>query len=588
VVTLTIDGEQVCIDEGSTILEAARKININIPHLCYFKELSPIGSCGLCIVEIEGERSNTRSCTREVAEGMKITTNSPNLRSLRKMLIELLLANHPSDCQTCERNQNCELLDLATELDVKEIRFDRKIKNLPLDETSPSIIRTPDKCILCGRCIRVCSEVQSVNAIDFARRGAELEVSTVMNKGLGNVECVNCGQCIHVCPVAAIKERSSIDDVWAAIFNPNKHVIVQEAPAVRVALGEELGLPVGSLVTGKMHAALRKIGFDAIFDTNFSADLTILEEGNELIRRVQSSGTLPMFTSCCPGWIKFVEHFYSDLIPHISTCKSPQQMFGALAKTYYAKKAGIDPASIVSVSIMPCTAKKYEAQRPEMNSSGYRDVDYVLTTRELSRMIKAAGIDFVNLSEETADPLMGSYTGAATIFGTTGGVMEAALRSAYKLISGKELDNIDILPVRGMQGVKEAVVPVAGLELKVAVVHGLANARKILDELREGKSTYHFIEVMACPGGCVGGGGQPLTFDLKLRDRRAQGLYKEDKGLSLRRSHENPEVLALYQNYLVEPLGKNSHHLLHTHYTPRESFTDLPEFVTANLDAKEK
>lgn len=567
--TITIDGEQVTIREGATIIEAAEAINLKIPHLCYFKGLSPDGSCGICIVEIEGERGVSRSCVRQVEDGMKIHSNTHKLRSTRKVLVELLMSNHPQGCFTCERNQNCELLDLSSELGIKEVRFDTNVSFETIDNSSPSIIRDPNKCVLCGRCVRVCNEIQSVGVIDLVCRGPELRVSTFLEKGLGNVECVNCGQCIHVCPVAAIKEKSSINEVWAAIDDPDKVVVVQEAPAVRVALGEELGLPIGTLVTGKMHAALNKLGFDVVFDTNFSADLTIMEEGTELVNRVKNSGTLPMFTSCCPGWIKFVEHFYPELIPHLSTCKSPQQMFGALAKTYYPEQAGIDPAKIVSVSIMPCTAKKFEAQRPEMHSSGFRDVDYVLTTREIARMIREAGIDFAALKDEPAEKLMGAYTGAGTIFGATGGVMEAALRTAYKVITGKELLNIDILPVRGLKGIRTASIDVGDLPIKVAVAHGLANARQLLEEVKSGKSPYHFIEVMACPGGCVGGGGQPLGFDLAVRSQRGCGLYTEDKSLPFRKSHENSSVKKLYKDYLVEPLGEKSHHLLHTEYTPR-------------------
>jgi NADH-quinone oxidoreductase subunit G len=486
------------------------------------------------------------------------------------MIIELLLANHPSDCFTCERNQICELLKLAFELGVKEVRFDGEKPAYELDETSPAITRDPNKCILCGRCVRVCHEVQTVSVIGFINRGSETMVSTFMGNGLGNVECTNCGQCIHVCPVGAIKERSAVDEVWAALADPEKHVVVQEAPAIRAALGEDLGLPAGTLVAGRMHAALRRLGFDAVFDTNFTADLTIMEEGSELVKRITEGGVLPQITSCSPGWIKFAEHFYPDLIPNISTCKSPQQMFGPLAKTYYSQKAGVDPRKIVSVSIMPCTAKKFEAQRPEMTDSGFRDVDYVLTTRELARMIKEAGIDFASLPDEPAEELMGLYSGAGTIFGATGGVMEAALRTAYKLVTGKELEKLDIEPVRGLDGLKTATVDVDGLEVKVAVAHGLGNARKVLDEVRAGKSPYHFIEIMACPGGCVGGGGQPISFDLALRGVRGQTLYDEDRELPYRRSHDNPSIKKVYEDYLKEPLGEKSHHLLHTEYTERE------------------
>jgi NADH-quinone oxidoreductase subunit G len=568
-IELTIDNKLVKVNEDITIMEAAKQVNIDIPHLCNFKGLSPDGSCGICIVEIEGERGVARSCIRQVQKSMKIHTNTPKLRATRKVLIELVMANHPQDCFACERNQNCELLDLTSELGIKDIRFESSKHDLKLDTSSPSIVRDPGKCVLCGRCIRMCNEIQSVGVIDYARRGPELKVTTFLDKGLGNVECINCGQCIHVCPVAAIKEQTSIKEVWKAIEDPDKIVVVQEAPSVRAALGEELGLPIGTLVTGKMHAALKKLGFDYVFDTNFAADLTIMEEGSELIKRVKEGGVLPMFTSCCPGWVKFMEHFYPDLLPHLSTCKSPQQMFGALSKTYFAQEAKIAPSRIVSVSIMPCTAKKFECQRPEMNSSGFKDVDYVLTTREIARMIKEAGIDFASLQDDPALELMGQYTGAGTIFGATGGVMEAALRTAYKLITGNELENIDIQPVRGIKGIKAATVDAGGLAIKVAVAHGLGNARTLLEEVRSGKSTYHFIEVMACPGGCVGGGGQPIGFDLSVRETRGCALYAEDKELTYRKSHQNPAIQKIYKDYLLEPLGEKSHHLLHTKYTDR-------------------
>ena len=569
-VTLTINGEQVTVPEGTSIMDAAKQLYINIPHLCYLEGLEPYGACRLCAVEVKGEPRLVPSCMRAVSEGMKVHTNTARVRSARRMIIELLLANHPTDCFTCERNQICELLKLAFELGVKEVRFDGEKPSYELDETSPAIIRDPNKCILCGRCVRVCHEVQTASVLGLVNRGEETIVSTFMENGLGYVGCTDCGQCILVCPVGAIKERSAVDEVWAALADSEKHVVVQEAPAIRATLGEEFGLPPGALVAGKMHAVLRRLGFDTVFDTNFSADLTIMEEASELVRRVKENGVLPQITSCCPGWIKFMEDFYRDLIPNVSTCKSPQQMFGSLAKTYYAEKAGIDPAKIVSVSIMPCTAKKFEAQRPEMTDSGFRDVDYVLTTRELARMIKEAGIDFAALPDEPADELMGLYSGAGTIFGVTGGVMEAALRTAYKLVTGKELENIDIEPVRGLDGIKTATVNVDGLEVKVALAHGLGNARKILDEVRAGKSPYHFIEIMACPGGCVGGGGQPISFDLALKGTRGKVLYNEDKALPYRRSHDNPSIKKVYEDYLKEPLGEKSHHLLHTKYTKRE------------------
>ncbi len=483
-----------------------------------------------------------------------------------------MLSSHPTDCFTCERNQNCELLKLANELRVTDITMDKELPCFHLDDTSPGIVRDPNKCILCGRCIRVCREVQTVQAIDLINRGDTTTVGTALNNGLGNSVCVNCGQCIHVCPVGAIKEKSSIEYVWDAINDPKKHVVVQEAPAIRASLGEDLGLPAGTLVAGKMHAALRRMGFDKVFDTNFSADLTIMEEASELVGRITGKikKPIPQLTSCSPGWIKFIEHFYPDLLDNISTCKSPQQMFGALSKTYYPKIAKIDPSTIVSVSIMPCTAKKFEAERQEMNDSGYQDVDYVLTTRELSRMILESGIDFGNLPDEPAEELMGAYSGAATIFGTTGGVMEAAVRTAYKMVTGKEMKNLDIFPLRGIEGVKTASVDFDGLEVKVAVAHGLGNARILLDAIQKGKSPYHFIEIMACPGGCVGGGGQPYGYDMVRRQIRGKTLYKEDRHLPIRVSHDNPAVQDLYKNFLGEPLGHKSHKLLHTTYKKRK------------------
>ncbi|MBN2240686.1 MAG: iron hydrogenase small subunit [Dehalococcoidales bacterium] len=570
-VELTIDGKTVQVPEGTTILEAARQASVNIPHLCYVENVSPDGACGLCVVSVEGERSFTRSCAREATNGMVVHTNNPELRNIRRTIIELLMARHTKGCFSCERNQDCELLQYGFEFGVDQNKYEWTEPQYEIDDTSPAIIRDPNKCIRCGRCTRVCNEIQTVGAIDFVNRGMDSIVTTFMDCGLGNSVCINCGQCIHVCPVGAIKENSSIAEVWKAIGDPTKHVVVQEAPAVRVALGEDLGLEPGTLVGGKMYAALKRMGFDAVFDTNFTADLTIMEEGSELVRRIKEGDILPQFTSCCPGWVKFAEQFYPDLLPNISSCKSPQQMFGALVKTYYAEVAKIDPASIVSVSVMPCTAKKFECLRPEMNDSGYQDVDYVLTTRELSRMIREAGIDFKTIHEEKADSLMAAYTGAATIFGATGGVMEAAVRTAYKVITGDELEDIDIMPLRGMEGIKTATVKIGDLDVNVAVAHGLGNARHLLDEVRAGKSPYHFIEIMACPGGCVGGGGQPHGFDMKVRTQRLEGLYDEDAHVArYRKSHENPAVIRIYQNFLGEPLGEKSHHLLHTRYYERE------------------
>lgn len=591
--TLYIDGIEVKVPEGVTILEAAKKVSVEIPTLCYYKDLTPTGNCGICVVEVEGVGTLKRACCTPATDKMKIHTNTKQVLDARKTVMELILSNHPNDCLQCYRNQNCELQTMAEKLGVTELPFKRFDRDMPLDDKG-FIIRDPNKCILCGRCIQACQNIQTVYAIDFINRGYDTKMSTFMDMPLNDSTCTNCGQCVAVCPVGALYEKSAIDEVWAAINDPTKHVVVQEAPAVRVAIGEEFGMAEGTVSSGRMHTALRRMGFDKVFDTNFTADLTIMEEGTEVIGKVIKALTtgeigknLPVITSCSPGWIKFMETFFADLREHISTAKSPQQMFGPLAKTYYAEKEKIDPKNIVSVSIMPCTAKKYEAARPEMNSSGYQDVDHVLTTREFAKMIRQSGIDFKNLPEEEADELMGFYTGAATIFGATGGVMEAALRTVWFVLSGKEMDNYDIKLVRGMDGVKEGVVEVPLTEanakalnmkvlpVKVAVAHGLSNARKLLTKVatqlkEKGASEYHFIEIMACPGGCVGGGGQPYACEYAARARRADGLYKEDKEmLKVRASHNNPMVQKIYKDFLGEPNSHKAHKLLHTKYVDR-------------------
>ncbi|MEO0288850.1 MAG: NADH-dependent [FeFe] hydrogenase, group A6 [candidate division WOR-3 bacterium] len=585
--TVFIDGIEVKVPEGTTILDAAKKINVDIPTLCYYKDLTPTGNCGICVVEVENTPTLKRACCTPVADKMKIKTNTKQVIDARKTVLELILSNHPNDCLECFRNQSCELQAMAEKLGVYELPFKRFDRDMPLDDKGV-IIRDPNKCILCGRCIQVCQNIQTVFAIDFINRGYETKMAPFMDMPLSDSVCTNCGQCVVVCPVGALYEKSSIDDVWAAINDPTKHVVVQEAPAVRVAIGEEFGFKEGEVTAGKMHAVLRRMGFDRVFDTNFTADLTIMEEGTEVVHKIYEAFEtgnfgkhLPVITSCSPGWIKFMETFFADLREHISSAKSPQQMFGALAKTYYAKMENIDPKDIVSVSIMPCTAKKYEAARPEMNASGFRDVDYVLTTREFAKMIRQSGIDFKNLPDEPADELMGFYTGAATIFGATGGVMEAAIRTAYFVLSGEEMKDYDIKIVRGMEGIKEGVleVPVKKLgkkvPLKVAVAHGLGNARKLLtkvaQQLKEkGESEYHFIEIMACPGGCVGGGGQPYACEYAARARRAEGLYKEDKEmLQFRASHQNPMVQKAYKEFLGEPYSHLAHKLLHTKYVDR-------------------
>lgn len=582
-VNIKINGGEYQAPQNVTILEACKRAGFKVPTLCYMEDVSKNASCAVCVVEVKGAKSLLRSCTACVYEGIEIVTNSPRIRDARKTSVELILANHPNDCLSCLRNQNCELQSLAADLGVRGDKYVRTKKVEKLDTTSPSLSRDPNKCILCGRCIAVCQNVQTVSAIGLSGRGIKTKISTYMEKGLGNVACTYCGQCALVCPTGAIVERDDTDLVFEEISDPEKFVVVQTAPAIRVGIGEAMGMDPGSLVTGQMVAGLRRLGFNKIFDTQFTADLTIMEEGHELISRIKNNGPLPMVTSCSPGWIKFAEHFFPKSLKHLSTCKSPQQMFGSVAKTYYAAKLGIDPRKMVVVSVMPCTAKKYEAKRPEMTDAfeywkdkkgwsqedAFYDVDYVLTTRELARMFKETGIRFSSLPVEEFDNPLGESTGAAVIFGATGGVMEAALRTAYEVVTGNPLANINFTAVRGMEGIKEAEVDMNGLKVKVAVAHTLKNARTLLDQIEKGESPYAFIEVMTCPGGCLGGGGQPIPTTWETRKMRAESIYKEDANKPLRKSHENPHIATLYSEFLKAPLGDMSHHLLHTHYKER-------------------
>ncbi|HHV17148.1 MAG TPA: 4Fe-4S binding protein [Gelria sp.] len=565
-VNLTIDGIKVSVPEGSTILQAAREVGVKIPTLCHHPDQAVKANCRVCVCEVEGNRLLAAACAQPVMEGMVVKTRTPKVIEARKTILELILANHPQDCLNCIRNGNCELQDLANEYFIRDNPFTLKVRGLQKDYSTPSIFRDPDKCVLCRRCVEACTVVQSVNALGLENRGVLSMVVPTMGGDLIDSACVMCGQCIHACPVGAIGEVEEIDKLLAAIADPDKVVVTQIAPAVRVAIGEEVGMKTGDMPMDVFVAGLRQVGFDYVLHTNFTADLTILEEGNELLQRLKEGGTLPMFTSCSPGWINFCETFYPDLLDNLSTCKSPQQMFGPLAKTYWADKMGIDPAKIYSVSIMPCTAKKFEAARPEMNASGYRDVDLVLTTREVGRLFRMSGIDFDKLAGSNFDSWMGAYTGAAVIFGASGGVMEAALRTVYEVVTGNTLEDVNFEVTRGITGIKEAEVDLDGTVVKVAIANGLSNARQLMDQVRAGESPYHFIEIMACPGGCIGGGGQPITKANAKRVERIDSIYVEDEKCAIRKSHENPEVKTLYDEFLLEPLGHKSHELLHTHY----------------------
>jgi len=574
-----INGHSVTVAEGTTILEAAEKVQVKIPTLCKHPDLPPTASCGICIVKAKGNNKMLRACCTPIAEGMDIITHDTEIVNVRRSVIELILSKHPNECLTCGRNGNCELQTLAEDFGIRRESYQECVSTISSDTSTGSIVLDPRKCVLCGRCVNVCQNIQDVWALSFVERGIETRISPAGDISLSESPCVRCGQCSAHCPTGAIVENDETQKVWQNIQNPDNYCVVQIAPAVRVAVGEAFGMKPGTNLTKKIYAALKRMGFKAVFDTNFSADVTIVEEATEFVTRFTTApGSLPLITSCCPAWVDFMEKYHSDLKDNFSTCKSPQAMLGALAKTYFAEKNNIDPKKLFMVSIMPCTAKKYELSRSaEMFASGTQDVDVALTTRELARMIKQAGIDFKNLPDEEPDHLLGDYTGAATIFGVTGGVMEAALRTAYEYVTGGKLKNIEVQDVRGLAGVKEGVVDVGGHKVKVAVAHGLKNVEYVLSKIRTAKKEgtelpYHFVEVMACPGGCVGGGGQPYGVTDELRKARTEGLYCDDRDQVIRYSHENPYVKKLYEEFLGKANGEKSHHLLHTNYVARPEY----------------
>lgn len=576
-VTLTIDGQTVKAKQGTTILQAARQAGIDIPTLCFLKEINEVGDCRMCIVEIEGRRGFATSCIQKVEEGMVVHTNTPSVLEARRTVLDLIISNHKVECLTCVRSGNCELQDLAKKFNITKVEFEGQRKEYEIDDKSPSIVRDANKCILCRRCIATCKKVQNIGAIDCINRGFDSCVSTVAGLSLNDVNCTFCGQCIEACPTGALREKESIDELWSKLKDPDTYVLVQTAPAVRVGLGEEFNMPIGTNVAGKMVTALKRLGFNKVFDTNTGADLTIMEEAAEFVERFKANDNLPMLTSCCPAWVKFIESYYPELLPHLSSCKSPHQMFGAILKTYYAEKEGIDPKKIYTVSVMPCIAKKFERTREEMKEDELYDVDNVITTRELARMIKQANIEFTGLEDSEFDDPMGEATGAGAIFGTSGGVMEAALRTAQDTLTGESLEKIDFEQVRGGDGIKRATVNIAGKDIKVVAASGLANARTILEEIKSGKADYQFIEIMACPGGCVMGGGQPIKSskvqsEVDVRKLRANAIYTIDEKSTIRKCHESPVMKKLYDEYLEKPGSHVAHKLLHTQYSKRQKY----------------
>ena len=576
-VNLTIDNQKITVPKGTTILNAAKKAGIDIPTLCFLKDINEVGDCRMCIVEVEGRRGFATSCIQTVEEGMVVHTHTPNVLEARHVILDLIISNHAKDCLTCTRSGNCELQALATKFNVLNIEFEGERTEHKIDDLSPSIVRDFNKCILCRRCVAACKNVQKIGAIDCINRGFESCISTVGDHSLNDVNCTFCGQCIEACPTGALHEKETINDVWVKLKDPETTVIVQTAPAVRVALGEEFGMPIGTNVVGKMVTALKRLGFDRVFDTNTGADLTIMEEANEFIERFTKNDNLPMITSCSPGWVKYIEMNYPELLPHLSSCKSPHEMFGAILKTYYANREGLDPEKIYVVSVMPCIAKKFERQRPEMMEDNLYDVDNVITTRELARMIKQANIEFEKLEDSNFDSPMGEASGAGAIFGTTGGVMEAALRTAQDTLTGKDLPKIDFEQVRGGDGIKRATINIAGKDINVVAASGLANAKTILEEIKSGKANYQFVEIMACPGGCIMGGGQPIKSskvraEVDVRKLRADALYTIDERSIVRKSHENPVMKKLYKDFLEKPGSEMAERLLHTTYTKREKY----------------